>query len=567
MSVDNVVRASFVFGKSTKTRGLHQWDYGQMLKFEGLPLPASYTVHFANQLLSGTAKTQVGDSDGVDIPDEYLTTGLPVYAWVYLHTGADDGETVYSVTIPVTQRPQPTEEPPTPQQQGAIDQAIAALNAGVEQVEGIAEGIPATIDAALQEAKDSGEFDGPQGPGVPAGGTAGQVLQKASGADYDTEWVEPSSGGAVTSVNGKTGAVTLNASDVGAGTYSKPSGGIPSTDMSSEVQASLGKADTALQSAPVTSVNTKTGAVVLTPSDIGAGTYSKPSGGIPKTDLASGVQSSLDAADTAYQKPSGGIPASDLASGVIPSVPVTDVQVNGTSILDNGVADVPIAKKVNSLGLMYVGYNSGLSVSSSGQIKTTSADNTVIKAGTNANQPIVPKDQHASAFYGLAKAAGDATQSQSANLVGTYTDGAKAAIKSMIGADEWRLVADLVMANGDGAFNVTLTEAVANVFCVLTVLAASQNTSLVVDIEDESGIDIAYKYLSSQISTTAKKSLIQVDWLAGDGLLTYNSGDDVQTYRTYKSNSTPAGKIKVIKLKGYDGVNMPDGSTLKIFVK
>ena len=49
--------------------------------------------------------------------------------------------------------------------------------------------------------------------------------------------------------------------------------------------------------------------------------YVKPSGGIPKSDLASGVQSSLDAADSAYQKPSGGIPASDLASGVIPSVP------------------------------------------------------------------------------------------------------------------------------------------------------------------------------------------------------------------------------------------------------
>ena len=32
------------------------------------------------------------------------------------------------------------------------------------------------------------------------------------------------------------------------GTYSKPSGGIPSTDMSSDVQTSLGKADTALQS-------------------------------------------------------------------------------------------------------------------------------------------------------------------------------------------------------------------------------------------------------------------------------------------------------------------------------
>lgn len=33
----------------------------------------------------------------------------------------------------------------------------------------------------------------------------------------------------------------------GKGTYSKPNGGIPKTDLSAEVQTSLGKADTALQ--------------------------------------------------------------------------------------------------------------------------------------------------------------------------------------------------------------------------------------------------------------------------------------------------------------------------------
>jgi len=111
----------------------------------------------------------------------------------------------------------------------------------------------------------------------------------------------------VTSVNTKVGAVTLTASDVGAsptGAYVKPAPGIPSTDMTSAVQASLGKADTALQTAPVTSVNTKTGAVVLTASDVGAsptGAYVKPGTGIPKTDLATAVQISLGLADTALQ--------------------------------------------------------------------------------------------------------------------------------------------------------------------------------------------------------------------------------------------------------------------------
>lgn len=56
-------------------------------------------------------------------------------------------------------------------------------------------------------------------------------------------------------------------------------------------------------------------------SNIGAGTgnYSKPGTGIPKTDLAEGVQTSLGKADTAYQKPGTGIPATDMAEGVIPT--------------------------------------------------------------------------------------------------------------------------------------------------------------------------------------------------------------------------------------------------------
>jgi len=113
----------------------------------------------------------------------------------------------------------------------------------------------------------------------------------------------------VTSVNSKIGAVVLNADDVGAlpdtttaadlGAYVKPNTGIPKTDLSAAVQASLDKADSALQTAPVTSVNSKTGDVVLSASDVGA--YAKPSGGIPKTDLASAVQASLNKADTALQ--------------------------------------------------------------------------------------------------------------------------------------------------------------------------------------------------------------------------------------------------------------------------
>lgn len=112
---------------------------------------------------------------------------------------------------------------------------------------------------------------------MPTGGSTGQVLTKTANG---TAWQTPQAGGAVDSVNGQTGTVVLDAQDVGAlpdtttaadlGAYVKPSGGIPKTDLASAVQTSLNLADTALQSAPVTSVNTKTGAVTLNASDVGA---------------------------------------------------------------------------------------------------------------------------------------------------------------------------------------------------------------------------------------------------------------------------------------------------------
>lgn len=49
---------------------------------------------------------------------------------------------------------------------------------------------------------------GLQGIGVPAGGTTGQVLAKKTGTDYDTEWKADSA--PVTSVDGRTGVVVLS---------------------------------------------------------------------------------------------------------------------------------------------------------------------------------------------------------------------------------------------------------------------------------------------------------------------------------------------------------------------
>ena len=110
---------------------------------------------------------------------------------------------------------------------------------------------------------------------------------------------------------------------------------------------------------------------------------------------------------------------------------VKDVQVNGTSIISDGVANIPYAA-YNKIGVVQVNASRGTAMSGS-TISTFPVDSATAKAGVQAYQPITPAHQHESVFYGLAKAAGDTTQASSDNAVGTYTDNAKTSIQTMLG--------------------------------------------------------------------------------------------------------------------------------------
>ena len=114
---------------------------------------------------------------------------------------------------------------------------------------------------------------------------------------------------------------------------------------------------------------------------------------------------------------------------------VGDVQINSSSIVSNGIANIPFASG-NTPGVIMTGTSYGISVyQQNGNTYIAKADSSEIKAGTNLYKPIVSYNEHEAAFYGLAKAAGDSTQSASSNTVGTYTSEAKAAIQSMLGID------------------------------------------------------------------------------------------------------------------------------------
>lgn len=147
----NIIAASFGGATVCRTAPAYQYDYGQLLTFPDLELPTAFECHFSNTE-RGTSVTQIGANNVVTIPDTMFQTGAYIYAWVFLHTGEDDGETEYMAVIPILKRAQPTDDVPTPVEQSAITQAIAALNAAVEQTgEDVAEAAASAAAALASE--------------------------------------------------------------------------------------------------------------------------------------------------------------------------------------------------------------------------------------------------------------------------------------------------------------------------------------------------------------------------------------------------------------------------------
>jgi len=128
----------------------------------------------------------------------------------------------------------------------------------------------------------------------------------------------------------------------------------------------------------------------------------------------------------------------------IPEVPVQDVQVNGTSVLHDGVANVPIIS--STLGVAKANPAFGIYPDGSGSLKIVGQNANRAKIGTDTFHPVISSTQHLAAFYGLAKAAG-ADEKDSTLPVGQYTDTAKSAIKNMLGITQTLTVTVLTQDN------------------------------------------------------------------------------------------------------------------------
>lgn len=153
---------------ASKYSALSQYDYGQVLRIQGLNLPAAVEIDFALQPNGGTSVPRIGiTKDGVTdvvIPDSMLenndsTKDYSIYAFVFL-TDATSGQTEYRITLGVTARPKP-EVPGGGDNPDAFHEAVQAVREAAEQAaesEKQAEGWAHGREDLPERAKDNARY-------------------------------------------------------------------------------------------------------------------------------------------------------------------------------------------------------------------------------------------------------------------------------------------------------------------------------------------------------------------------------------------------------------------------
>ena len=150
---NKIVTAIFKDSTHTKVSDVWQWDYGQILRIQGLDLPTAVEVDFA---VSGVSEsiTRIGTTkDGVTdvvIPDSLIETGKNLVAYVYLRD-SESGNTEYQIDIVVSKRAKP-EAYNTPDDPELFGKAIEAVNKAADRAEKAGQ---AATEAAGQAAEDA----------------------------------------------------------------------------------------------------------------------------------------------------------------------------------------------------------------------------------------------------------------------------------------------------------------------------------------------------------------------------------------------------------------------------
>lgn len=130
-----------IFPKNTREIslfGLTQWDKGQKVAISFENMPERFQVHFSSKGSDEAYVVDVKSSEGAavaEIPDELLTKGSDIDAWIYITSG-DKGETIGKATLYVKPRAEPIGymESLVPSQQKLVENMITDLQNNLKYV-------------------------------------------------------------------------------------------------------------------------------------------------------------------------------------------------------------------------------------------------------------------------------------------------------------------------------------------------------------------------------------------------------------------------------------------------
>ena len=212
---------------------------------------------------------------------------------------------------------------------------------------------------------------------------------------------------------------------------------------------------------------------------------------------------------------------------------VTDVQVNGTSVVTDGVADIPVASNSNFGAVKVFGSTTGIQISD-GVLAINGANEAAIKQGSYTTlQPIIPAVQYMSTFYGLAEAAGDTTQKDSSNAVGTYTAEAKTSIQNMLGIPE-----AVASAFQDG-IEITVSGTTPTITAAAnTRYKCGEVTSLTFNPPAEGVTEVIFSSGSTPTALTLPATVKMPEWFVIESGYTYAISIENATYGTVTSWQT-----------------------------
>ena len=228
-----------VLNTYTTVAGLWQYDYGQILRLQGIKLPTAVEIHFSLQEKGGESVTRVGTTrdnvTDVVIPDSMLendaaTMDYKIYAFIYL-ADSESGQTEYKISMSVKSRPRP-ESFERQEDAELFRTAIAEVNKSATSAQESATKSATAKDesiAASKEAKQSAE----------AASVSAQASKNSADESKGSE--KTASSAATEAVNAKD--IAVKAAD------SAYNSALASSRSAKEVQTNAEQADTAAKSA------------------------------------------------------------------------------------------------------------------------------------------------------------------------------------------------------------------------------------------------------------------------------------------------------------------------------